>query len=137
HSSRHPPRNAVPEVIPPTTRRPLSMTHQMRTGALKVTAATFVATAATTAALLAAPAAHPATPAQRTVYGLHAEGAVAGSYIVLLDEETTATAKKNLAEEYGGTLSRSYAAAVDGFSATGLTQAEAERLAADPAVGKV
>src|SRR5690606_29691047 len=74
---------------------------------------------------------------QGTVYGLNAEGAVAGSYIVLLDEETTATAKKNLAEEYGGTLSRSYAAAVDGFSATGLTQAEAKRLAADPAVGKV
>src|SRR5690606_35518307 len=113
------------------------MTHQMRTGALKVTAATFVATAATTAALLAAPAAHADAPAQGTVYGLNAEGAVAGSYIVLLDEETTATAKKNLAEEYGGTLSRSYAAAVDGFSATGLTQAEAERLAADPAVGKV
>ncbi|NEC29800.1 S8 family peptidase [Streptomyces sp. SID8111] len=113
------------------------MTHQMRTGALKVTAATFVATAATTAALLAAPAAHADAPAQGTVYGLNAEGAVAGSYIVLLDEETTATAKKNLAEEYGGTLSRSYGAAVDGFSATGLTQAEAKRLAADPAVGKV
>ncbi|MFJ9668100.1 S8 family peptidase [Streptomyces sp. NPDC101219] len=113
------------------------MTHQMRTGALKVTAATFVATAATTAALLTAPAAHADAPAQGTVYGLNAEGAVAGSYIVLLDEETTATAKKNLAKEYGGTLSRSYGAAVDGFSATGLTQAEAKRLAADPAVGKV
>ncbi|MGW6297043.1 S8 family peptidase [Streptomyces sp. NPDC055058] len=113
------------------------MTHQMRTGALRFTAATFVATAATTAALLAAPAAHADAPAQGTVYGLNAEGAVAGSYIVLLDEETTATAKKNLAKEYGGTLSRSYGAAVDGFSATGLTQAEAKRLAADPAVGKV
>ncbi|MBD9734171.1 S8 family peptidase [Streptomyces sp. H28] len=113
------------------------MTHQMRTGALKFTAATFVATAATTAALLAAPAAHADAPAQGTVYGLNAEGAVAGSYIVLLDEETTATAKKNLAKEYGGTLSRSYGAAVDGFSATGLTQTEAKRLAADPAVGKV
>ncbi|CAL9335239.1 S8 family peptidase [Streptomyces sp. enrichment culture] len=112
------------------------MSHQMRTGARRITIATFVA-ATTTAALLGAPAAHADAPAQGTVYGLNAENAVTGSYIVLLDEDTTSAAKKNLAKEYGGTLSRTYAAAVDGFSATGLTETEAKRLAADPAVGKV
>ncbi|MFG2517318.1 S8 family serine peptidase [Streptomyces sp. NPDC048584] len=113
------------------------MTHQMRTVALKVTAAA----CAVSAAMLGAPSAHAAEPAQGTVLGLNAEGTVAGSYIVLLDEKTrtkTASAeKKDLAEEYGGTLSRSYDAALDGFAATGLSATEAKRLAADPAVGAV
>ena len=113
------------------------MTHQMRTVALKVTAAA----CAVSAAVLGASSAHAAEPAQGTVLGLNAEGAVAGSYIVLLDEKTrTSTAsadKKDLAEEYGGTLSRSYDAALDGFAATGLSATEAKRLAADPAVGAV
>ncbi|MGA5411107.1 S8 family serine peptidase [Streptomyces lavendulocolor] len=73
-------------------------------------------------------------PAEGTVYGLGAEGAVSGSYIVLLDEKAD---KAKLAREYGGTLKRNYTSAVDGFSASGLTQSEAKRLAADPAVAKV
>ncbi|MEU0669833.1 S8 family serine peptidase [Streptomyces lavendulocolor] len=73
-------------------------------------------------------------PAEGTVYGLGAEGAVSGSYIVLLDEKAD---KAKLAREYGGTLKRNYTSAVDGFSASGLTQTEAKRLAADPAVAKV
>ncbi|MEV7786267.1 S8 family peptidase [Streptomyces sp. NPDC088106] len=113
------------------------MTHQMRTAALKVTAAACAVTAATTAALLGASSAHAAEPAQGAVLGLNAEGAVAGSYIVLLDEQTTSADKKDLAQEYGGELSRSYGAAVDGFAADGLSETEARRLAADPAVGAV
>ncbi|RST17893.1 S8 family peptidase [Streptomyces sp. WAC05374] len=73
-------------------------------------------------------------PAQGTVYGLGAEGAVSGSFIVLLDEKAD---KEKLAEQYGGTLRRSYTSAVNGFSANGLSQDEAKRLAADPAVAKV
>ncbi|MEE1756565.1 S8 family peptidase [Streptomyces sp. SP18CS02] len=73
-------------------------------------------------------------PAEGTVYGLGAEGAVSGSYIVLLDEKAD---KKELAEEYGGKLQRNYTSAVNGFSASGLSQTEAKRLAADPAVDKV
>ncbi|MER7110809.1 S8 family peptidase [Streptomyces sp. NPDC000229] len=73
-------------------------------------------------------------PAEGTVYGLGAEGAVSGSYIVLLDEKAD---KTKLAEEYGGTLRRNYTSAVNGFSASGLSQTEAKRLAADPAVAKV
>ncbi|MBL3668239.1 S8 family peptidase [Streptomyces sp. M2CJ-2] len=113
------------------------MTHQMRVGALKVTAATFAVTAATTTALLMAPSAHANAPVQGTVHGLNAEGAVAGSYIVLLGEQTSSAGQKDLARQYGGTLSRSYTAAVDGFAATGLTESEARSLAADPAVGAV
>lgn len=74
------------------------------------------------------------TPAMGTVYGLGAEGAVAGSYVVLLDEKAD---KGELAKEYGGTLRRSYDSAVNGFSVNGLTETEAKRLAADPSVAKV
>ncbi|WP_128981166.1 S8 family peptidase [Streptomyces roseicoloratus] len=73
-------------------------------------------------------------PAEGTVYGLGVEGAVAGSYVVLLDEQAN---KSDLAKEYGGTLRRSYDSAVNGFSVNGLTETEAKRLAADPAVAKV
>ncbi|MFI0235270.1 S8 family serine peptidase [Streptomyces sp. NPDC016845] len=78
-----------------------------------------------------------ATPAQGTVYGLDAEGAVSGSYIVLLDQKANTAAKKDLAKEYGGTFKRNYTSAVNGFSVNGLTETEAKRLAADTSVGKV
>ncbi|WP_432126045.1 S8 family peptidase [Streptomyces sp. bgisy082] len=77
------------------------------------------------------------TPAEGTVYGLGAENAVAGSYVVLLDETTDKAGKTDLAKEYGGTLRRSYDSRVNGFSVNDLTEAEAKRLAADPAVAKV
>ncbi|MET8471365.1 S8 family serine peptidase [Streptomyces sp. NPDC006422] len=78
-----------------------------------------------------------AAPAEGKVYGQDAKGAVAGSYIVLLDKKAGATAKKDLAKEYGGTLKRNYSSAVNGFSASGLSDTEAKRLAADGAVSKV
>ncbi|GAA0644159.1 hypothetical protein GCM10009535_21960 [Streptomyces thermocarboxydovorans] len=112
------------------------MTHQTHTGARKLTTAAIAVAAATSAALLTAPAAH-AEPPQGTVFGLGAENTVDGSFIVLLDEKTSAGEKKDLAREYGGKLSRTYGSAVNGFSATGLTETEAKRLAADPAVGTV
>ncbi|MCT7353595.1 S8 family peptidase [Streptomyces sp. 15-116A] len=112
------------------------MTHQTHTGARKLTATAIAVTAATTAALLTAPSAH-AEPPQGTVHGLDAKGAVDGSFIVLLDEKASADDKKDLAREYGGKLSRAYGSAVNGFAATGLTDAEAKRLAGDPAVGSV
>ncbi|MFB7026439.1 MULTISPECIES: S8 family serine peptidase [unclassified Streptomyces] len=77
------------------------------------------------------------TPAEGTVYGLGAENAVAGSYVVLLDETTDKAGKTDLAKEYGGTLRRSYDSRVNGFSVNDLTETEAKRLAADPAVAKV
>ncbi|MFI8205277.1 S8 family peptidase [Streptomyces sp. NPDC085937] len=113
------------------------MTHRMRTVALKVTAAACAVTAASTAALFGATSAQAAPPAEGTVFGLGAANAVAGSYIVLLDESTTPADREELAQEYGGELSRSYTAALDGFAADGLSATEAKRLAADPAVGAV
>ncbi|WP_328767916.1 S8 family peptidase [Streptomyces sp. NBC_00286] len=75
--------------------------------------------------------------AEGKVYGLDAKGAVSGSYIVLLDEKASKGAKKDLAQEYGGSLKRTYASAVNGFSASGLSETEAKRLAGDPSVAKV
>ncbi|UFR07584.1 S8 family peptidase [Streptomyces sp. Go40/10] len=83
------------------------------------------------------PMAQAGPPAEGTVYGLNAEGAVAGSYIVLLDRKASTAEKKELATEYGGRLGRAYGSAVNGFSADSLTQTEAKRLAADPAVSTV
>ncbi|MEU1225671.1 S8 family serine peptidase [Streptomyces sp. NPDC005828] len=95
--------------------------------------ATGVAAAAVTA-LLAGNLAGAATPAEGTVYGLGAPGAVDGSFVVILDASAN---KAELAKKYGGTLQRSYGSEVNGFSASGLTVQEAKRLAADPAVGTV
>ncbi|SCD97794.1 Peptidase inhibitor I9 [Streptomyces sp. PpalLS-921] len=69
-----------------------------------------------------------------TVYGADAATAVSGSYIVMLAEKTD---KAELAAQYGGTLQRNYSSAINGFSASGLSETEAKRLAADPAVSKV
>ncbi|MFE7748528.1 S8 family peptidase [Streptomyces sp. NPDC057428] len=73
-------------------------------------------------------------PAMGTVYGADAASAVSGSYIVMLDKKTD---KAELAQEYGGKLKRNYSSAINGFSASGLSDTEAKRLAADPAVAKV
>ncbi|MFE9040707.1 S8 family peptidase [Streptomyces sp. NPDC012421] len=86
------------------------------------------------AALLAANLAGAATPAEGTVHGLGAPGAVDGSFVVILDASAN---KEALAKKYGGTLDRAYGSEVNGFSASGLSVQEAKRLAADPAVGTV
>ncbi|MFF9478495.1 S8 family peptidase [Streptomyces sp. NPDC014733] len=83
-----------------------------------------------------------ATPAEGKIYGAEAKGAVNGSYIVMLKKSVgsasvSATAHNDLASKYGGKVKRNYSAALNGFSATGLSDEEAKRLAADPAVDKV
>ncbi|MFF3274650.1 S8 family serine peptidase [Streptomyces chrestomyceticus] len=86
-----------------------------------------------------------ASPAEGKIYGAEAKGAVSGSYIVMLkNPENTvrgagvqAEQNKDLAGKYGGEVKRTYSAALNGFSATGLSDEEARRLAADPAVDKV
>ncbi|MCX5389084.1 S8 family peptidase [Streptomyces sp. NBC_00094] len=87
-----------------------------------------------TVALFASNIAGAAAPAEGTVHGLGAPGAVAGSFVVILDASAN---KADLAKKYGGTLVRSYGSEVNGFSASGLSVEEAKRLAADPAVGTV
>ncbi|KOU22171.1 serine protease [Streptomyces sp. WM6372] len=92
------------------------------------------AAAAAAVALIASPLAGAATPAEGTVYGLGAPGAISGSYVVILDASAN---KEQLVKKYGGELKRTYSSGVNGFSAAGLSETEAKRLAADPAVGKV
>ncbi|MGW8955919.1 S8 family peptidase [Streptomyces sp. NPDC055709] len=109
-------------------------THK-RTSRTRLTAAiTAVAAAAGVTVLNTSFAGAAPAPVEGKIYGANAEGAVAGSYIVMLDEKAN---KQELAQEYGGKLQRNYSSAVNGFSANGLTETEAKRLAADPAVAKV
>ena len=106
-----------------------------RVRSVKLTAAITAVAAAAGVTLLTTPFAGAATaPATGTVYGADAATAVSGSYIVMLDQKAD---KADLAEEYGGTLRRNYKSAINGFSASGLSETEAKRLAADPAVSKV
>ncbi|OAH11099.1 S8 family peptidase [Streptomyces jeddahensis] len=111
-------------------------THK-RTRSMKLTAAIATAATAVGVSVFAGSFAGAAAPAEGKVYGANAEGAVAGSYIVMLDGKASKGAKQDLAQEYGGTLKRNYSSAVNGFSASGLTETEAKRLAADPSVSKV
>ncbi|MEU6934846.1 S8 family serine peptidase [Streptomyces sp. NPDC046374] len=108
-------------------------THKRSRGLRNAAIATGVAGAAA-AALFAGNLAGAAAPAEGTVYGLGAPGAVDGSFVVILDASAN---KADLAKKYGGTLQRAYGSKVNGFSASGLTVQEAKRLAADPAVDTV
>ncbi|MCX4820054.1 S8 family peptidase [Streptomyces sp. NBC_01142] len=108
-------------------------THK-RTSRMKLTAAITAVAAAAGVTVLGTSFAGAAPAPQGTIYGANAEGAVAGSYIVMLDEKAD---KQDLAKEYGGKLQRNYSSAINGFSASGLSETEAKRLAADPAVAKV
>ncbi|MYY03760.1 MULTISPECIES: S8 family peptidase [unclassified Streptomyces] len=101
----------------------------------KLTAAITAVAAAAGVTLLGSPIAGAApAPAMGKIYGADAATAVSGSYIVMLDHKAD---KAELAKEYGGKLNRNYSSAINGFSASGLTETEAKRLAADPAVSKV
>ena len=97
---------------------------------------------AVTAGMTVAAAPAGAAPAEGKVYGAKAPDAIAGKYVVLLRAKTGKTHavaksdKRDLATEYGGTFKRDFSS-VNGFSAGGLSGAEARRLAADPAVSKV
>lgn len=101
----------------------------------KLTAAITAVAAAAGVTLLGSPFAGAApAPATGKIYGADAATAVSGSYIVMLDQKAD---KAKLAKEYGGKLKRNYSSAINGFSASGLSQTEAKRLAADPSVSKV
>ncbi|MFE2531566.1 S8 family peptidase [Streptomyces sp. NPDC059371] len=112
----------------------------VRTMKRRIAAAIATTAAAATAvgALSALPA--QATPAEGTVLGAHSSDAVPGSYIVTLKKnvgfKATAPHGKSLVAEYGGTVRRTFTAALNGYAAH-LTGAQARRLAADPDVASV
>ncbi|WP_411081210.1 S8 family peptidase [Streptomyces sp. cmx-18-6] len=108
--------------------------HQRPTRRTQLTAAITAVAAAAGVTLFGTSFAGASPAPLGTVYGADAETAVSGSYIVMLGEKAD---KSKLAEEYGGKLNRTYSSSINGFSASGLSETEAKRLAADPAVSKV
>ncbi|WP_030621949.1 S8 family peptidase [Streptomyces sclerotialus] len=111
------------------------MAHKRSSKKRLITGITAVVAATGIAAVTAVTA--DASPAEGKIYGASAKSAVSGSYIVMLKDQARTAESKDLAAEYGGKVERTYSAALDGFSATGLNETEAKRLAADPAVDKV
>jgi subtilisin family serine protease len=103
-------------------------------------AAAIAATAA--AAALGAGSAFPAhaAPAEGTILHAGSPTAVKGSYIVTLKKtagfKAASAEGKGLISEYGGTVKRTFTAVLNGYSAK-LTDTQAKRLAADPAVASV
>ncbi|MBA2949829.1 S8 family peptidase [Streptomyces himalayensis] len=87
-----------------------------------------------------APSAAAAVPAEGVILGADAEGAIKDSYIVILDEDAgfrgDSKKGKALAAAYGGEVKRTYKEALNGYAAE-MSETEAKRLAANPAVAKV
>ncbi|MEV8546359.1 S8 family serine peptidase [Streptomyces sp. NPDC051572] len=110
----------------------------LRSNKLRLAAITGAATAALVGGLTAFPA--QAAPATGTVLAAGSPTAVDGSYIVTLKKsaglKASSTAGKGLVKEYGGTVTKTFNAVLNGYTAS-LSAAEAARLAADPAVAAV
>ncbi|MDX3540866.1 protease inhibitor I9 family protein, partial [Streptomyces sp. MB09-01] len=90
------------------------------------------------AAALPAAAATPAAP-QGVIENAGAAGTVSGSYIVTLNDSaarSTADSGKAVAKRYGARIDRTYSAALNGYSVE-VSEAQAKKLAADPAVKSV
>ncbi|MFB7393306.1 S8 family serine peptidase [Streptomyces sp. NPDC056191] len=102
------------------------------------TAAAVAVTALTLGTLSALPAAaSPAAP-EGVIENAGAEGTIAGSYIVTLDESAQAETAEGraVAARFGAKIKRTYTSAVNGYSVE-LSEAQARKLAADPAVTSV
>jgi len=96
-------------------------------------AVSLLVVATATAAAATPAAAAPAPTGQIKLAGTAT--AIPGSYIVVL-KDGTAGSRANLAAGYGGAVRQSFGSALNGFEA-GMTEAQAKRLAADPAVAYV
>ncbi|MFE5945768.1 S8 family peptidase [Streptomyces sp. NPDC056480] len=102
------------------------------------TAAAVAVTALTLGTLSTLPAAaSPAAP-EGVIENAGAEGTIAGSYIVTLDESAQAETAKGraVAGRFGAKIKRTYTSAINGYSVE-LSEAQAKKLAADPAVTSV
>ncbi|WP_216587016.1 S8 family peptidase [Streptomyces brasiliscabiei] len=119
------------------SRAPHTPTRRRR-GAPALLAVVSAAALFTAGAATAAPAV--AAPAEGRIVGANAENAIKGSYIVTLKESLpfrAASAKgRAVATRYGAEVEQTYKKALNGY-ATEMTEAEAKRLAADPAVAAV
>ncbi|MEV3871303.1 S8 family serine peptidase [Streptomyces sp. NPDC049906] len=99
-----------------------------------------VAAAALALGGLTAPAATAAPePAQGRILNAGAPGTIDNSYLVTLrpgEARAGSAAGKALAREYGAEIERTYSKALNGYAVT-LSEAQAKRFAADPAVASV
>ncbi|UNM16366.1 S8 family peptidase [Streptomyces formicae] len=114
----------------------------MRNSRRRLSAASAIAVAAlafgAASALPATASAAEAAP-EGVIENAGAPGAIAGSYIVTLDESAAdagSKAGKALAAEYGAKIKKTYNAALNGY-AVELSEAQAKKFAADPAVDSV
>lgn len=111
---------------------------QLRSSKLRLAAATSLATAALVGGLTALPA--QAAPAEGKVLAAGSPTAIKDSYIVTLKKDAgfkaSSSEGKSLIKEYGGSVKKTFGAALNGYTAT-LSTAEAKRLAADPSVAVV
>ncbi|MEK9519177.1 S8 family peptidase [Streptomyces venezuelae] len=111
----------------------------MRESRRRIATAAAVAVAALTVGTLSTlPAtAVPAAP-EGVIENAGAEGTIAGSYIVTLEESAQAETAEGraVAAEYGAKIKKTYTAALNGFNVE-LSEAQAKKLAADPAVKSV
>ncbi|MEU9211541.1 S8 family peptidase [Streptomyces sp. NPDC048415] len=111
---------------------------QLRSKKIRIAAITSVAAAALVGGFTALPA--QAAPAEGKVLAAGSPTAIKGSYIVTLKKgagfKATSSKGKGLVNEYGGTVKKTFGAALNGYTAN-LSSAEARRLAADPAVASV
>ncbi|AKL70719.1 secreted serine protease [Streptomyces sp. Mg1] len=104
-----------------------------------IAATAALAVALATGSALPASAAESNAQAQGTIENAGAAGTVPGSYIITLEDSaarSTTVAGKAVAERYGAKIDRTYSAALNGYSVE-LSEAQARKLAADPAVKSV
>ncbi|WP_418958919.1 S8 family peptidase [Streptomyces tritici] len=111
----------------------------MRDSRRRLAAASAIAVAALalgTASALPANAA--AAAPEGVIQNAGAPGAISGSYIVTLHESAQAETAKGraVAAEYGAKIKKTYTSALNGYSVE-LSEAQAKKLAADPAVKSV
>ncbi|MGX1129525.1 subtilisin family serine protease [Streptomyces glaucescens] len=110
----------------------------LRSKKVRLAAITSLATAALVGGLTALPA--QAAPAEGTVLAAGSPTAIKDSYLVTLKKsaglKAASSEGRDLIEQYGGSVRKTFKSALNGYSAT-LSESEAKRLAADPAVASV
>ncbi|MFD3503376.1 S8 family peptidase [Streptomyces sp. NPDC058676] len=110
----------------------------LRSKKVRLAAITSLATAALVGGLTALPA--QAAPAEGKVLAAGSPTAIKDSYIVTLKKDAgfkaSSSEGKSLIKEYGGSVGKTFGAALNGYTAT-LSATEAKRLAADPSVAVV
>ncbi len=111
----------------------------MRSSRRRIAAASATAVVALALGAASALPATAATAAEGRILNAGAPGTIAGSYIVTLDESAADAGSaegKALAKEYGAKIKKTYTAALNGY-AVELSEAQAKKFAADPAVDSV